>query len=176
MFRYNSYFGVNTVHYLDLDWIEGPAGLPVAGIAAAKLATLAWGGAPALRSPRPALSPYARSLVDGLASLSFLSWISSDGEPRIVPIPQARTAGGGRIVFTPGPFGPELAQVPKGAKASIFSFNLSMESLLTLGLYRARARGHSRLAFLEIEEVYNPMPPIPGRVWPPADLEPVRAF
>jgi len=176
MFRYNSYFGVNTVHYLDLEWVEGPESLPMAGIALAKLATRALGSAPALGSLRPALTPYARSLVDGLASLSFLSWISGEGEPRILPIAQARTAGPGRIVFTAGPYGRELPQVPEGAAASVFSFNLSMESLLTLGVYRAPARGHSRLSFLEIEEVYNPMPPIPGRVWPPADLEPVRVF
>jgi hypothetical protein len=177
MFRYNSYFGVNTVHYLDLAWIEGPAALPIAGIAAAKVATMARGIEPALRSYSGALSPYARSLIDALASLNFLSWIDAEGEPRIVPVPQARSAGNGRIVFTPGPYGRDLVPIPEGAKASIFSFNMSMESLLALGTYRvSRKSGISRLGVLEIEEVYNPMPPIPGRVWPAPALEPVREF
>jgi hypothetical protein len=177
MFRYNSYFGVNTVHYLDLEWIEGPDPLPMAGIAAAKVATMAAGAAASTRPDSGALSPYARSLVDGLASLNFLSWIDAEGEPRIVPVAQARTAGRGRIVFTPGPYGRDLVPIPEGAKASIFSFNMSMESLLTLGTYRApRRSGIARLGALEIEEVYNPMPPIPGRVWPVPALEPVREF
>jgi hypothetical protein len=175
MFRYNSYFGVNTVHYLDLEWIEGPAPLPMAGIAASKIATMAWAGSPALRSDSGALSPYARSLVDGLAALSFLSWIDAEGDPRIVPVAQARSAGSGRIVFTPGPYGRDLVPAPDGAMASIFSFNVSMESLLTMGTYRAPRRA-ARLGILEIEEVYNPMPPIPGRVWPVPALEPVREF
>ncbi len=174
MFRYNSYFGVNTVHYLDLEWIDGPAALPMAGIAAAKLSTMVAG-----LFERPAdsgaLSPYARSLVDDLSSLNFLSWIEPEGAPRIATIAQARTAGSGRIVFTPGPFGRDLAAIPEGAKASVFSFNMSMESLLALGAYRA-PRGASRLGRLEVEEVYNPMPPIPGRVWPAPSLNPVREF
>jgi hypothetical protein len=175
MFRYNSYFGVNTVHYLDLEWVEGPSPLPMAGIAAAKLATMARSGMRAPRSETGALSPYARSLVDGLASLNFLSWIDAKGEPRIVPVPQGRSAGTGRIVFTRGPYGRDLLPIPDGAKASIFSFNMSMESLLTLGTYRAPRRA-GRLGALDIEEVYNPMPPIPGRVWPAPALEPVREF
>jgi hypothetical protein len=175
MFRYNSYFGVNTVHYLDLEWIEGPDPLPMAAIAASKIATIARSGSRALRSDSGALSPYARSLVDGLSSLSFLSWIEAGGEPRIVPVAQARSAGSGRLVFTPGPYRRDLGRAPDGAKASVFSFNMSMESLLSLGTYRAPRRA-ARLGALEIEEVYNPMPPIPGRVWPAPALAPVREF
>jgi hypothetical protein len=176
MFRYNTYFGVNTVHYLDLDWVEGPSPLPLGGIIAAKLGTMAalCLSPRAVRKDSGALSSFAAGLVDGLMSLNFLSWIDSGGEIAIVPVAQARSSGDGRLSFTPGPYGRELERVPDGAKASIFAFNMSMESILLLGSYRAK--GRLGLASLDIEEVYNSMPPVMGTVWPRPELKPVREF
>ena len=74
MFRYNSYFGINTVHYLDLVGIEGPNPLPLGGVALSSLATACrLGMAKRGASGEPVLPPVARGIVDGLASLSFLS-------------------------------------------------------------------------------------------------------
>ena len=170
MFRYNTYFGINTVHYLDLVRVKGPVKLPMAGIVCASLFTMAAIRLRSSRSEVQALSPYARSIVDGLASLSFLSCIGPAGYPLLVPVVQARTAGPALIAFSPGPFGRELAALPDGSRASIFSMNLGMESVLSFGRYEAPGRRSGPLASVAIDRVYNSMPTAHGQVYPPLPL------
>jgi len=168
MFRYNTYFGINTVHYLELGGVEGPDRLPLAAIVFASLAT-------ALRARRavpaagpPVLPPFARRVIDKLDSLSFLSWISSDGFPRIVPVLQARSAGVSRIVFTPGPWRDELRAAPRGARAAVFAMNLAMESFMARGTL---TRFGAHLMGVDLDYLYNSAPPSHGQVWPPVKLE-----
>lgn len=172
MFRYNTYFGINTVHYLDLEGVEGPAPLPMAGIVVASLATLlkargarALGGAWVL--PPPALA-----ILDKLDSLNFLSFVDAEGWPRLVPVLQARSAGPSRIVFTPGPFGDELRAIREGGRAALFSMNLSMESFLARG--RFSGPGRDGLFSLDLDYLYNSAPPCHGQVFPPRSLEAVK--
>lgn len=169
MFRYNTYFGINTVHYLDLVGVEGPVKLPMAGIVCASLFTALAISLRPSRSEVPALSPYGRSIVDGLASLSFLSYLGPAGYPLLVPVVQARTAGPGLIAFSPGPFRRELAAVPDRSRVSLFSMNLGMESVLCFGRYEAPRR-LDPLASVAIDRVYNSMPTAHGQVYPPLPL------
>jgi hypothetical protein len=169
MFRYNTYFGVNTVHYLDLVGIDGPSPLPLGSIAASSLATMAGAGPAAREGGEPVLPPFARGVIDALASLNFLSWVGDDGYPRIVPVIQARSAGSSRIVFTPGHWRGDISDIPEGARAGIFSMNLGMESFFAAGsLTRKAGRG---LVAIDLDYLYNSAPPCHGRVYPPARLE-----
>jgi hypothetical protein len=176
MFRYNSYFGVNTVHYLELAGVEGPEGLPMGGIVRATLATAlkVRGSRPA--SGDPILPPFLRSILDSLSSLNFLAFVDGEGFPRIVPVIQARSAGPSRIVFTPGPWGAEIAAVPEGGRAALYSMNLGMESFLARGSFSARmgrdlAGIDTGLAGIDIDYLYDSAPPCHGQVWPPKSLE-----
>lgn len=164
MFRYNTYFGINTVHYLDLVAVEGPRPLPMASIVGATLAT-------AIKAPfaRPArgpavLPPAALSILDAMASLNFLAWTDADGFPRLAPALQARSAGPSRIVFTPGPWKADIGLVPEGAKVALFSMNLGMESFLARGdLVKLKGKG---LLGIELDFLYNSAPPLHGQVYP----------
>ena len=169
MFRYNSYFGINTVHYLDLVGVEGPTALPMAGIVVASLAT-------ALKAPfaRPALGDpvlpaFLLPILDALDSLNFLCFVDEEGFPRLVPVLQARSAGTSRIVFTPGPWGAELGALREGASVALFSMNLKMESFLARGAYSPRMGGG--LAGIDLDFLYDSAPPLHGQVWPPLPLE-----
>ncbi len=176
MFRYNSYFGINTVHYLDLVDVEGPGSLPMAGIVAASLATAF--KAPFARPTEgdPVLPPFLLPILDALDSLNFLCFVDEEGYPRLVPALQARSAGTSRIVFTPGPWGAELAGLREGDSVALFSMNLKMESFLARGAYSPRmgrglaARG---LAGIDLDFLYDSAPPLHGQVWPPRPLETV---
>jgi len=173
MFRYNTYFGINTVHYLDLAGVEGPQKLPMAGVVCASMSTMLLGAGRGLRSETPALSHYGRRIIDALASLNFLAYVDGSGFPRLIPVLQARTAGPGRLVFSPGPFRAEVAAVPDGVRVSLFSMNLSMESVLCFGGYAAPGRGRGPLARIDIDRVYNSMPTCHGQVFP---ARPIAAF
>jgi hypothetical protein len=171
MFRYNTYFGINTVHYLDLEGVEGPSALPMAGIVAATLATAAMAG---LARPRrgageAGLPPFALGILDAMASLNFLAFVDAEGFPRLVPVIQARSAGRSRIVFSPGPWAAELRSVPDGCRASLFSMNLGMESFLARGDFSASAGGG--LSGIDLDYLYNSAPPCHGQVYPRPPLE-----
>lgn len=172
MFRYNTYFGINTVHYLDLEGVEGPAPLPMAGIVAASLATLLKARGARATGGAWVLPPPALAILDKLDSLNFLSYVDAEGWPRLVPVLQARSAGPSRIVFTPGPYGDELKAMPAGGRAALFSMNLSMESFLCRG--RFDGPGRDGLFSLDLDYLYNSAPPCHGQVYPPRSLEAVK--
>ncbi len=173
MFRYNTYFGINTVHYLDLAGVEGPAALPMGGIVLATLATALGAGFVGRRGLAPGdgsvLPPCALGVLDAMASLNFLAFVDGEGFPRLVPVIQARSAGASRIVFSPGPWGSELREIDEGASTALFSMNLGMESLLARGSYRASMGGG--LAGIDLEYLYNSAPPCHGQVYPRVPLE-----
>ncbi len=169
MFRYNAYFGINTVHYLELQGVEGPSALPMPGIALSSLATAALCGRARVAGGAEVLPPFASSIIDALASLNFLAYVDAGGFPWIVPVIQARSSGPSRIVFTPGPWGRELGPIPDGARVALFSMNLGMESFLARGSYR-RGLGPS-LSGIELDWLYNSAPPCHGQVYPRPDLK-----
>jgi hypothetical protein len=104
-----------------------------------------------------------------LDSLKFLAYFDENDDPVVIPVVQATSAGTDRIVFSDIPFGKTLKSIPDGAKVSILCLTLKMESVLVKGVY-----SHGRL---DIERVYNSMPPKMAYVYPRSEIiEPVRSF
>ena len=114
MFRYNAYFGINTVHYFDLQEITEREDLPLVNIGLGLLKTvIAKGGT--RRKVGEILKPFALSIVDRIDSLKFLSYIGGDGFPAIIPVIQCRSADSGRLAFAASPYEEDLAAIPRGA-------------------------------------------------------------
>lgn len=176
MFRYNAYFGIHTVHYMDLVETYGRETLPMGGIVMGALLTgLFKGGAG--RSGERILSKWAEGLFNRMDSLKFLAYVGGDGFPVLIPVIQCQAAGSGRLAFSPSAYGDELAAVPKGAAVAVFGLSLDMEDVLVRGTFNgvSRYRG-GRLGTVDIEWVYNPMPPKQGQVYPAVELRPVTNF
>ncbi|MCP4751111.1 MAG: hypothetical protein GY866_09470 [Proteobacteria bacterium] len=177
MFRYNAYFGVNTVHYLDLVEVGDRQDLPIAKIAAAALLTkLAKGGAATGHEER-ILKPFAEDLFNKLDSLTFLVYLGGDGYPVVVPVIQCQASDSRRLTFSPQAFGEELQALEKGAQVAVFCANLKMQSVLVRGTFA----GFDRYRFLkagtvDIEWVYNSMPPNHDQIYPAVELKPVVEF
>ena len=93
MFRYNTYFGINTVHYFDLKETTAGAPLPLASIVKSALLTKMAKGGAAKGKPERVLSYFGEKLFNGLDSLKFLSFIADDGFPVIIPVIQCQAAG-----------------------------------------------------------------------------------
>jgi hypothetical protein len=87
----------------------------------------------------------------------------------IIPIVQAAPAGTGRLAFTMSPYKEELLKLKPGAKAAVLALSLELVGVLVQGTYAGVQKG---LGVVDIEQVYNPMPPLPSMVFP---QEPVRA-
>ncbi|NOY69195.1 MAG: pyridoxamine 5'-phosphate oxidase family protein [Deltaproteobacteria bacterium] len=183
MFRYNAYFGINTVHYLDLVDAAGPAGLPLPSIIAASLATLVNAkGAATHKSDKAGnqeriLSFFGEKLINTLGCLKFLAYIKDDGFPEIIPILQCRAAGSSRLVFSFLAYGAELKKVPAGATVAVFSVTMQMEDVLVRGRFSGISNNPILpSAYVDIDWVYNSMPPGHGQIWPPVPLSPVREW
>ena len=168
LFRYNSYMGFYRIFYLNLDRISTMKPLPMVsiGIGAilSRIKALFVG-----KSEKKALPLVGQRLFAQLDSLKFLCYFEETGNAVLLPIVQATSAGSDRIAFSGLPYGKTLSRIPDGAKAAILCLNLSMESVLVKGRY------HKGL--LEIEQVYNSMPPKMEYVYPRSEtIQPVRDF
>lgn len=168
LFRYNSYMGFYRIFYLNLERISAlsplPMGAIVVGAILSRIKALF-----VQKSEQKALPFAGQSLFAQLDSLKFLCYYDAAGEAVLLPVVQATSAGSDRIALVGLPFGRELKKIPNGAKASILCLNLNMESVLVKGVYRG--------GVLEIERVYNSMPPKMEYVYPRSEtIQPVRDF
>lgn len=168
LFRYNSYMGFYRVFYCNLERITGLQALPMGAIVLGALLSRVKALFCA-KSARRALPFAGKQLFAQLGSLKFLSWFDEEGRAVLLPVVQATSAGTDRIVLCGLPFGKTLRNIPENAKAAILCLNLQMESVLVKGRY---SKG-----VLEIERVYNSMPPKMEYVYPRDErIEPVRSF
>ncbi|PKN18962.1 MAG: hypothetical protein CVU71_09240 [Deltaproteobacteria bacterium HGW-Deltaproteobacteria-6] len=177
MFRYNTYFGINTVHYLDLTETTTGAPLPLASIIPSALLTKMAKSAAAKNHPERVLSFFGEALFNRLDSLCFLSFIGRDGFPVVIPVIQCQAAGTSRLAFHLGAFSAELSGLEPGMMVSVFGLTMQMEDVLVRGVFNGyhRYRG-IRLGTLDIDWVYNSMPPNHGQIYPPVPLEAVVNF
>ncbi|MFA5449077.1 MAG: pyridoxamine 5'-phosphate oxidase family protein [Clostridia bacterium] len=170
LFRYNSYCGVGKVHYFNLHSLSSKLKLNMgalipSAIISRLLALVKMGKSPKI------LPPQAKQLFDDIGGLKFISYLDGEGYPVITPVIQAAPAGRGRIVFAGFPFKKEVGYIPKSVKAAILAVNLKTESVLVKGRYCGKGIKH-----MDIERVYNSMPPIPGYIYPPEELKKVEVF
>lgn len=168
LFRYNSYMGFYRIFYLNLERISAQKPLPMSaiilGAVLSRIKALF-----VQKSELSALPFVGRQLFSQLDSLKFLCYYDASGEAVLTPVVQATSAGSDRIALVGIPFGRELRRIPEGAKVSILCLNLKMESVLVKGRY---SKG-----VLNIERVYNSMPPKMEYIFPRAEsISPVRDF
>jgi hypothetical protein len=174
MFRYNSYFGIHTVHYLDLVEFSGRQSLSAPGIALGSLVTLLARRLAATRQPETILRPWAEDHVTRLGTLKFLSYVAGDGYPAIVPVVPCQAADSSRLVFAPTVHRAELAAIPTNATVAVFALNLQMESVLIRGRFSGYRRyAGLRAGAIDIDWVYNSMPPMQGTIYPAPPIPPV---
>ncbi len=177
MFRYNAYFGINTVHYLDLVETTGQEKLPLTKIIPAAIATKVAKGAAKTGHETRILKPFAENLFNGLDSLKFISTMGKDGFPIIIPAIQCQATDSRRLVFSSLPYHEELREIEAGTSMAIFGLNLKMQSVLVRGSFQGfRNYRWTQMGVLDIDWVYNSMPPNHGQIYPETKLEPVVEF
>ena len=177
MFRYNSYFGIHTVHHMDLVRGGESEALPLAGIAAGT--ALVSTARRILRQPagEPALRPWAADHINSATTFKFLSWIADDGYPTLVPMVPCAAVGRRRLVMAATVHRRELARLTEGINVAVFAVNMAAESVLLRGRFEGFSRRlGAKTGTSTIDWVYNSMPPQPGQIFPAVPLEPVRTF
>ena len=177
MFRYNAYFGINRVHYLDLVETTEGTSLPMAHIVLSVLKTMAARGGAGTGITDEILPPLGVQIFNEMGSLKFLSYMNPQGFPELIPVIQCQASDSRRLVFAQGPYGRELAGVPEGSRVAVFAMTLKMEDILIRGRFSGfhRHRG-VKLGIIDIDWVYNSLPPAHGQIYPKVDLKAVTNF
>jgi hypothetical protein len=177
MFRYNAYFGIHTVFFMDLVEQSGREELPMGQVVRAAIQTMVARMLWRERNHRVVLNLWTRQLMNKLDNLKFVSYVGSDGYPVVIPAIQAQAAGQRHIVFSSGAYHDDLEAIPRGETVAVFGMSLDMEDVLMRGQFQGIRRiGGIRCGSVEVNWVYNPMPPNAQQIYPPIDLAPVTVF
>jgi len=175
MFRYNAYFGVHSVYFMDLIGHSGRKSLPMGAVVGASVQTLLGRSLALRRSRVQVLNSWTRALFNKLDNLKFLSYVGEDGYPIIFPVIQAQALDGEQMIFSTSAFRDELSAIPPGTTCALFGLTLDMEDVLLRGCYEGVRRvGGMRCGVLRVDWVYNSMPPVPGQIYPPVELKAVE--
>ena len=166
MWRYNSYFGIHTVHYLDLLGTTRAEKLPMTAIASGILKSALTRGRFRAASPAPAMNEWTRSFITKSGHLKFLAYIGTDGYPVIIPCLSAAAVDSASVLVPGSEYKREIAAVPDGASMCLFTMSLDMEDVLVRGTFRRNGRSGPG-GILQVDWVYNPMPPVAKRIYPP---------
>lgn len=177
MFRYNAYFGVHTVYYMDLVSTYGREALPMGKVVISAVGSMLARALTRSSDGQEALNPWTRGLLNKLDNLKFLGYVDADGYPAIIPVIQAQAADSRRIIFSGGAYGDELRAIPPGISMALFGMSFDMEDVLMRGVYQGMQRITGiPCGVLEVDWVYNSMPPAPGQIYPPVELRAVKDF
>ena len=177
MFRYNAYFGIHTVYYMDLVEHLGRQALPMGQVAFAAVQTMIARTLSRQGKAKVVVNPWTQGLLNKLDNLKFLAYVGKDGYPVIVPVIQAQAADTEHILFSIAAYGEDLAALNEGMTVALFGMSLDMEDVLLRGEFQGfRRRAGVRSGSIRIDWVYNPMPPKPQQIYPEVLLEPVTRF
>jgi hypothetical protein len=177
MFRYNAYFGVHTVYYLDLVAHSGRQALPMGRVVVAAIQTMVARVLPGRHSGKDVLNLWTQGLMNKLDSLKFLAYVGDDGYPVVIPAIQAQAADAEHVIFSTSAFQDDLLQIPAAATVAVFGMTLDMEDVLLRGQFQGiRRMTGVRCACVQVNWVYSPMPPKPEQIYPQVALKPVTIF
>jgi len=177
MFRYNAYFGINTVHYLDLIETGGKESLPLGKIILAVLLTKLAKGGLKHNTENRILKPFAENIFNDLSALKFISYIGEDGWPVLFPVLQCQASDSKRLTFSSLAFGEELSKIKNNTTVAVFGITMGMEDVLVRGTFNGFKRSMGiKAGTVDIDWVYNSMPPCHGQIYPKLELNPVVNF
>ncbi len=172
-YRYNSYFGIHTVHYFNLVDLSEKHTLKMSGVILNSIKILLCKNLKKGSKKHPVMKPWSTALMKKMDTLKFISYIDVSGYPVIIPVIEAQAVSSSRIILSSAPYKQELSKIPSCARVAIFGLNLSMENVLLKGSFSGFKGG---LAIIDIERVYNSMPPKMGYIYPPVENQAVTEF
>ena len=163
MWRYNSYFGIHTVHYLDLVGTTRSEKLPIGKIIAGVLKAALMKGKFGNKGAPEAMNRWTRAFISKTGNLKFLSFTKDDGYPVIIPCLSAAAVDGSTVYIPGTEYHDEISRVPDGTAACLFTMSLDMEDVVVRGTFHSAGGGGT----LSVDWVYNSMPPVAKQIYPP---------
>lgn len=168
LFRYNSYFGIGKVHYMDIVEFSGKNKLPLKAIISGWLRGLAVKGlAKGCADGVDKIKGLSVKLAKNPSAPKFLSYVGENGYPILIPVVQSVLKDKGRLLIPYSAYKEELALIAPMTRASMFLASLDLTSVLFQGIYMGSEKKlGTTYGIFDIEKVYNSMVPIPGYIYP----------
>ena len=162
---------------MDLVETTEKAALPIAGIVLSALLTKFSKAAAKTKSEKAVMNEWTVQLLNKLDTLKFLSYVADDGFPVIIPLLQCQAADSRRLVFHPGAYASELLSIKAGTDVAVFGLTLAMQDVLVRGKFTGfKKYQFVKLGSVDIDWVYNSMPPLVGQIYPPVEIKTVEDF
>jgi hypothetical protein len=177
MFRYNAYFGVHTVYYMDLVLQTGKTPLPMFLVIFSAIQTILARKFGSKSVDKNVLNYWTRGFMNKIDNLKFLSYVGEDGFPIIIPAIQTQSLDASTLIFSTSVYTNELQAIPVDAPLAVFGMALTMEDVLMRGTFKGlRRMGGVKVGEVDVDWVYNPMPPVPGQIYPHQKISPITQY
>ena len=177
MLRYNTYMNVEKAYYNSVK-----AATPVIDL---KILPIAKGLILNLFAKNKAKDPNAEEKLPKLAydlynnpfNPKFISFLDpDDGYPLIIPCFQLRAPDRSKLIFPYSQFKEELELLKEGAHVSTFAViaeEIELISMVIQGTFTGMQKfGNVKCGVIQIDEVYNSMPPLSGVIYPKLKTRP----
>jgi len=120
------------------------------------------------------LDHFGKEIFTGAMNPKFLAFIDpDDGYPIVLPCFQANATDYTRLVFPRTMFKEQLECIPENSKVAVYGLNSELIAQMVKGTFLGykKYRGVA-LGLINIEEVYNCDPPLPGVIYPEIEVLP----
>ncbi|MHA1602837.1 MAG: hypothetical protein ACTSVL_03865 [Promethearchaeota archaeon] len=162
LFRYNTYMRVYRVFFNKIIGASRIRNISLLGLVKGIFRGL-FGVGGKTGTVENRLNTLGDKLFSGMVFPKFISYIDSDGYPIIIPVFQARGVESKRIIIPLTQFKADLIAIPKGAKVSMIAMDFETVSQMIKGTFLGIEKNK---ATIDIEQVYNSMPPKMGEIYP----------
>ena len=165
---------IHTAYYNKVKAVTRVRNLSLLGILKGLIVNLVGSDGPKIKNQEKKLPHVAYALFNAKIGPKFLCYIDpDDGYPILIPCFQMRAPDPSRLVFTLSQFKEDLLQIPKESHVAAFAMNFETMSNLVNGTFMGfqKFRG-IKYGTIEIDEVYNTMPPLPGVIYPQLQMRP----
>ncbi|MHA1793462.1 MAG: hypothetical protein ACTSVI_12500 [Promethearchaeota archaeon] len=168
LLRYNTYLRVYKTYFNDVVEATNVKNLSIGGILKSAITMSMTKKNTRQEQEDIRLPSFGMKLVNGAFTPKFLSFIDpADGYPVIVPCFQARAKNSAILIFDLSQSRNYLENLSNGMKIALFALSKELESILVKGTFTGfKKKTGRRFGEILIEKVYNPMPPIPGSIYP----------
>jgi hypothetical protein len=164
LMRYLTYYNVYKVYYNKVIAASYIRKLSLGGIALGLIKNLIGKGATKTKLDEKRLNVLGFNIFKGPFNPKFLAYIDpTDGYPIITPCIQLTAPDRNRLVFPPSALKTDLESIPENSKVAVLGMNMDLANQLVNGTFIGynKYRG-VKLGVIEIEEIYNGSPPLPG--------------
>ena len=170
--RYFTYINVYKVFYNKVMSVTPIRDLPAGGIPKKTLRIIKNEAKTGLEEKRLNIIGYKLFTNPiGVRAIAYID--SSDGYPIIIPNLQLNAVDHNRLFFPLTALREDLLQIPVNSKVAIISANFDMASQVVKGTFTSIQKVEDiDYGLVDIEEIYNSSPPIPGKIYPEIETRP----